>query len=75
MCYVSFGGIPFRSLYIHVKTSLNSFNNYSASSCGFALIPKLKFINCWSLVNVHPIICNSCVLIFVGVLSTITLLG
>jgi hypothetical protein len=48
-------------LYVHVKTSLNFFNGCSTShtlhvlNCaliftnyGFALIPKLNFINCWS---------------------------
>jgi hypothetical protein len=41
--------------------------------CGFALVRRLSFINCWSLVNVHPIIYNSCALIFAGVLSIATL--
>jgi hypothetical protein len=32
----------------------------------------LSFINCWFSINVHPTICNSCALIFVGVSSTAT---
>jgi len=77
MCYAHFSGIPFQSLYVHAKTSLNSFNNCSTSStflvssyaliftiCGSTLVPKLNFINCWSLVNVNLATYNSYVLIF-----------
>jgi hypothetical protein len=32
LCYVNSGGIPFKSLYVHAKISLNSFNSYSTSS-------------------------------------------
>jgi hypothetical protein len=84
----SFNGISFRSLYVHAKTSLNSFNSCSVSNtlsisncaliytnCGFASIPELNFINCWFLINVHPTIYNSCTLIFYGISSTTTLLG
>jgi hypothetical protein len=59
-------------MYVHAKTSLNSFNSCSTSStlfissyaliftmCGSTLVSRLSFINCWFLVNVHPIICNS----------------
>ncbi len=57
-CCASFGGIFFKSLYVHAKTSLNSFNSYSTSNillifscgviftiCGFASVPRLIFIN------------------------------
>ncbi len=67
---------------------MNSFNSYSIfntlfisnyalvfTMCGFASIPRLSFINCWSLINVHPFIYNSYAVIFVGVSSTTTLSG
>jgi len=88
MCCANSSGIPFKSLYVHAKTSLNSFNNYYSSNtlhvsnyaliftiCGFALVHRLNFINCWSWVNIHPPICNSYVLIFAKVSSTMTLPG
>jgi hypothetical protein len=74
-------------LYFHVKPSLNSFNNYSTSNTlhvsnyaliftiyGFALIPKLSFINCWFSINIHPTIYNFRALIFARVSSTTVLL-
>jgi hypothetical protein len=82
LCCANSSGILFSSLNVHAKTSLNSFNIWPTSNtlhvfncaliftiCGYALIPKLSFINCWFLVNVHPAIYNSCDLIFVGVSS------
>jgi hypothetical protein len=32
LCCARSGGIPFKSLYVHTKIALNSFNNYSTSS-------------------------------------------
>jgi hypothetical protein len=88
MCCASSSGIPFKSLYVHAKTSLNSFNNCSTfntlfisnyalvfTMCGFALVPRLNFINYWSLINVHQSICNSYALIFARVSSITTLFG
>jgi len=88
LCYANFGGIPFKSLYVHAKTSLNSFKNCSNSNtlhvsnyaliftiCGSALVPKLSFINCWSLVSIHLVIYDSCAFIFARVSSIATLLG
>ncbi len=88
LCCVNYGGIPFISLYGHAKTYLNSLNSCSnfntlhvsncalfCAICGFTSIPRLSFINCWSSVNIHPSICNSYALIFVGVSSTVTFLG
>jgi hypothetical protein len=85
LCCASSSGIHFRSLYAHAKTSLNSFNSYSTSNTlpisncaliftiyGFALVPRLNFINYWSLVNVHLAMCNFCVLMFAKVSSTTT---
>jgi hypothetical protein len=67
---------------------LNSFNNCSNSNTlhvsnwaliftiyGFASLLRLNFINCWSIINVHQVICNSCALMFVGVSSIATLPG
>ncbi len=83
LCCASFREILFRSLNVHAKTSLNSLNNFSTSRTlpisnyaliftiyGITLVPRLSFINYWSLVNIHPTICNSCAFIFVGVSST-----
>jgi hypothetical protein len=88
MCCASFSAIPFISLYVHAKTSLNFFNDCSIfntlfissyalvfTMCGSASIPRLSFINFWSLVNVHPSICNSYALNLAGVSSTITFSG
>ncbi len=85
MCCANFGGIPFKYLYVHAKTSLNSFDNCFSSNTlhdsncaliftiyGFTSIPRLNFINCWSSINIHPTICNSCALILVGVSSIAT---
>jgi hypothetical protein len=88
MCCDGSNGIPFKSLYVHAKTSLNSFNscstfntlfisNYASvfTMCGSASVPRLNFINCWYLINVHPSIYNSYALIFGGVSSITTFFG
>jgi hypothetical protein len=80
--WANFGGMPFKSLYIHAKTSLyylkSSSNSSTVFDCnleftftvyGSSLIPKLRFVNYCSSINVQPTICNFWALTFAKVSS------
>jgi len=77
LCWVNSNGMPFKSLYIHAKTSLysqkNSSNSSTFSGCsliftftiyGSSLVFKLSFVYYCSFINVQSIIYNSWALTF-----------
>jgi len=62
------------SLYVHVKTSLNSFRSlinyymttnlnetFTFTCCTFSLVPKLTLVSCSSLVIIQSIMVRSCI--------------
>jgi len=82
LCWVNYGGMPFRSLQVQANTSLNSLSSIWSSSIfsfvnceltlmyyGFLSMPRFSFTSC-SLVKVQPTIWRFYTYIFVGVSFT-----
>jgi hypothetical protein len=83
-CWIIFGGILFKSIYVQANTFLSSFKSsiswfvttnssveLTFTCCTFSLVPKLILVNCSSSIIVQPTMVGSYICSWVGVWAII----